>query len=131
MDGVHVRLRGERYAIDVAAVVEIERRADLTPVWGAPPLVLGVRNLRGVVLPVLDLAAALGLPPHPDAGYVVVVQTGAASAGLGVDDVIDVLPVPYSLEPAEQPGLRGQVLVDDELVGVVDVAAVLGMVSGP
>ena len=129
MDAVHVRLHGERYAIDVADVVEVEQREAVTPVWGAPPLVVGVRNLRGVVLPVLDLAGALGLAPLLDAPFVVVVESGAATAGLGVDGVIDVGRVPYDFQPADQPGLRGRAMIDDELVGILDVEAVLGMAA--
>lgn len=129
MDAVHVRLHGERYAIDAASVVEVEQRDAMTPVWGAPPLVAGVRNLRGSVLPVLDLAAALGLPAHPDAPYVVVVRAGAAVAGLGVDGVTDVERLSSGLEPADRPGLCGHALVGDERVGVIDVRAVLDMAA--
>ncbi|UGS34973.1 chemotaxis protein CheW [Capillimicrobium parvum] len=131
MDAVHVRLRGERYAIEVADVVEVEQRDQMTPVWGASPLVVGVRNLRGSVLPIVDLAAALGLPSRPDAAYVVVVASGVATAGLEVDAVIDVEPLPlFDVQPADQAGLRGRAMVDDELVGVIDVEAVLAM-AGP
>lgn len=129
MDAVHVRLHGERYAIDVALVAEVEQRDRVTPVWGAPPLVAGVRNLRGVVMPILDLAAALGLPSRADSPYVVVVKCGAVCAGLGVDDVMDVEAVPAVWQPADGPGLAGRVKIGDELIGVIDVAAVLGMAA--
>jgi purine-binding chemotaxis protein CheW len=129
VDAVHVRLHGERYAIDVANVVEVEQRDTVTPVWGAPPLVTGVRNLRGSVLPVLDLAVALGLPARPDPPYVVVVECGSVCAGLGVDGVMDVEPVPAVLQPADRHGLAGHAMAGDELIGVIDVEAVLGMAT--
>jgi len=129
VDAVHVRLHGERYALDVGDVVEVEQHGPMTPVWGASPLVAGLRNLRGAVLPVIDLAAALGLPSRSDAAYVVVVESGGATAGLGVDDIIDVEPLPADLQPADQAGLRGRALVGEELAGVIDVPAVLGLAA--
>ena len=54
MSGVHVRVRvaGEHYALPVEDVLEVAELRAITPVPGAPPAVLGVRNLRGQVLPV-------------------------------------------------------------------------------
>jgi chemotaxis signal transduction protein len=126
---VYVRLHGERYAIDVVDVIEVDQRDEVTPVWGASPLIVGVRNLRGAVLPVLDLGAALGLPSQADAPYIVVVESGSATAGLGVDDVIDIGPLPWDLQPADQPGLRGRALEGDGLIGVIDVEAILAMAA--
>ncbi len=63
MSGVHVQVRlgKERYAVPVEHVVEVGAIGALTVTPGGSPAILGVRNLRGDVLPVFDLAAALGL----------------------------------------------------------------------
>ena len=59
---VHVRFRvgDENFALPVGQVLEVADLGQLAPVPGAPPAVLGVRNLRGHVLPVIDLAVVLG-----------------------------------------------------------------------
>ena len=62
MSGVHVRLRvgGESYAFGVEHVLEVAELGEIAPVPGAPAGVLGVRNLRGQVLPVFELASVFG-----------------------------------------------------------------------
>lgn len=59
---VAFELAGESYALPIAAVQEIVRVAEITRVPDAPAVVRGVVNLRGRVLPVVDLRARLGLP---------------------------------------------------------------------
>ena len=62
MSGLHVRVRvaDEHYALPVADVLEVAELGEVTPVPGAGAAVLGVRNLRGQVLPVVDLATVFG-----------------------------------------------------------------------
>ncbi len=88
MGGVYVTVRvgEERYAFPVERVVEVGEIGELTPVPGAPAWTLGLRNLRGEVLPVCDLAVALGLPPT-EATLLAVVDDGARRAGLAIDEV--------------------------------------------
>jgi purine-binding chemotaxis protein CheW len=58
-------LAGEEYAIGILRVKEILEYDTLTPVPQTPPSIRGVINLRGRVVPVVDLAAKFGLPPSP------------------------------------------------------------------
>jgi purine-binding chemotaxis protein CheW len=122
------RVRDERYAFPVHAVREVARSLDVTPVPGAPPAVRGVHNLRGEVIPVLDLSTLLGMGGG-DAQGVVVAEQGDRRAGLTVDELLDVTELPEKLEPAEAP-LAGSAVLDGELVGVLDVGAVLDAVGG-
>jgi purine-binding chemotaxis protein CheW len=124
-NGVHVRIGLERYAFDVAQVREIEDRGDITPVPGAPPSVVGVRSLRGTVLPVVELATALGVPGLEPGRYIVVAQDGDLVAGLAVHEIVGVEPLPQELEGADERGLVGRALVDEELVGVLDARRIL------
>ena len=64
---IHVRFRvgDESFALPVGQVLEVAELGSLAPVPGAPPSVLGVRNLRGQVLPVIDLAGVLGTAHAP------------------------------------------------------------------
>lgn len=131
MSATHVRVRagGEHYALPVEDVREIARRGRITPVPGAPPQVLGVWNLRGDVMAAVDLAVALGLAAATaDAaaeGRIVVAERGELRAGLAVEAVVEVGPLPAASEPAESPYLEGAVLVDRTPVGIVDLGAVL------
>jgi purine-binding chemotaxis protein CheW len=126
MSGVQVRIlvAGEHYALPVEQVLEVADLGEISPVPGAPPEILGVRNLRGQVLPVLALGAMLGL----DAGEpsrVVVAESGELRAGLLVDDVLDVEELPPSTEQVESAYVIGACLVEGELIGALDVDAVL------
>jgi purine-binding chemotaxis protein CheW len=129
MNGVHVRVRvgGEDYALPVDAVLEVAELGDVTPVPGSPSEVLGVRNLRGQVIPVVDLATLFGLDGKAGRERVVVAEEGTARVGLAVESVVDVGLVPPPSEPTESPYLTGAALVDGDLVGIVDLK---GLVAG-
>lgn len=122
------RVRDERYAFRVDTVREVARDLEVTPVPGAPPAVRGVHNLRGEVLPVVQLATLLGVGGG-EAQCVVVAEDGGRRAGLAVDELLDVTDLPSGLETAEAP-LVGSAMVDGDLIGVVDVAAILDAVEG-
>jgi purine-binding chemotaxis protein CheW len=130
-DGVHVRVGLERYAFAVAQVREVEERGEVTPVPGSPAAVLGVRSLRGTVLPVIELAVALGLPGVEPGPYLLVAQDGDLVAGLAVHEIIGVEPLPEDLEEVGDSGLVGRALVDEELVGILDARQLLLAVTGP
>jgi purine-binding chemotaxis protein CheW len=123
---VHVTLRvgAESYALPVEHVLEISEFGEVTPVPGAPRFVLGVRNLRGQILPVVDFGEVLGLTRTPDPQRVLVAEVRGRSAGLAIDEVTDVRVIPEVTEEADSDVLIGATLADGELVGVVDVARV-------
>lgn len=132
MSGVHVTLRvgAERYAFPVDNVLEVSELGRLTPVAGAPTGALGLTNLRGSLLPVFDLALVLGLPREGQAARLVVVEDGRIRAGLAVDDVCDVGELPAASQEAASPFLVGAALIDEGLVGLVDVRRLLGWLQG-
>lgn len=121
------QVRAERYAIPVEHLCEVAAAVEPAPVPGAPAAVLGVMNVRGDVLPVVDLGAVLGLAAG-DPGAVAVVEHAGRRAALAVDELVDVLPLTASTTDAEPP-LTGSVLLDGRLTGIVDVAAVLDAVA--
>ncbi|HRO16306.1 MAG TPA: chemotaxis protein CheW, partial [Paracoccus sp. (in: a-proteobacteria)] len=90
---VAFRIGRQEFAIDITTVREIRGWTPETVLPHSPPYVRGVINLRGTVLPILDLAARLGLPPAgPTARHVIMVaQVGAQLIGLLVDAVSDIL----------------------------------------
>jgi chemotaxis signal transduction protein len=92
MDVVHVRVRSARYGLPVAEVREIQERGRITPVPGSPIALAGVRNLRGTMLPVIELASMLELGPGEPGPLLVVGQADGILAGLAVEDVVGVGP---------------------------------------
>jgi chemotaxis signal transduction protein len=124
VEAVHVRVGAGRYAFDVADVREVEERLPVTAVPGAPAAIAGVGNLRGAVLPIIELDAVLG---HGGDGgrFIVVADAGGMVAGLAVDEILGVEELPRELDPDDTPGVRGHALVDGELIGVLDAVAIL------
>jgi chemotaxis signal transduction protein len=124
---MHVELRvgEERYALAVADARTVIPLAGVAPLPGAPAALLGVCALHGQLLPVLDLAALLGVSGAAPR-RVVISASGGVEAGLAVDDVLDVSELPAHAEPAPaEPLLRGRLLRDEGLVGVLDLPALL------
>jgi purine-binding chemotaxis protein CheW len=128
---VHVRFRvgDENFALPVAQVLEVADLGQLAPVPGSPPSVLGVRNLRGQVLPVIDLATVLGTA-RTDGGQKLVITEGSGRrAGLAIDEVTDVAELPGPVQDADSPFLSGSALVHGDLVGIVDIEGVFAAVE--
>src|SRR2546430_625185 len=108
---VRVRVAREHYALPVERVLEVAEPGDIALVPGAPSQIIGVRNLRGQIVPVISLATVLGLP-HEEPGRIVVTELGERRAGLAVESVLDVDTLPDAAEPAESPYLSGAALID-------------------
>ena len=83
---------GHTYAIDVAQVREVVRWQAVTPLPNAPALIEGVIDLRGAVVPVVDLGRALGWPAGPRT-RIAVTEVDGLVMGLAVDAAVEVLAV--------------------------------------
>lgn len=122
---VLTRMGGRPVAVSCEYVVELIPRVDIDRVPDAPPNVLGVINLRGRVVPILDLRAKLSSKsPLPAHQHLVIVRGRADKLiGLAVDEVRDVLTVETSAieHPGEVAGVRspGVVRIEDDLVLVL------------
>ncbi|MGY5810011.1 chemotaxis protein CheW [Rhizobium sp. LEGMi198b] len=88
-------LSDRQFCIRTTSIREIRGWAAATPLPHAPPHLLGVMNLRGSVIPVIDLAAKLGVPSAVDTSRsaIVVVEVGQGVIGLVVDQVSDILSI--------------------------------------
>jgi len=96
-------LASETYGVDVGTVREIIRVPDITRVPNAPDFVRGVMNVRGKLIPVVDLRPRFGMAPVEQTGEsrIVVVDIGSESIGVMVDAVTEVLRIAEdSIEPA-------------------------------
>lgn len=97
------------FAIDIMAVREIRGWSASTPLPHAPHNVMGVVNLRGLILPVIDLGATLGLGPTAvqPSSVVIVVHSDVQQVGLIVDAVCDIITVTEGgLRPLPETGGR-------------------------
>ncbi|MCX8061977.1 MAG: chemotaxis protein CheW [Anaerolineales bacterium] len=95
-------LGGEQFGVEISAVESIVQLLPITHVPQAPPFVRGVTNLRGRVLPVLDLYTRFGLTEQGETKEqrIVVVQCGGIEAGIIVDGVSEVITLdPTQVEP--------------------------------
>lgn len=108
-------LSGETYAVPVSTVREVVNTPTLTPVPHAPPCIEGIMNLRGNVVPVINLGRRLGVEAQGGAaGCTVVVEWENEVVGLLVGEVVAVIPLPdYQSE-----GIRAGSAAEDFVLGV-------------
>ena len=128
-------LAGEVYGVNIEAVREIIRMQAVTYVPDAPHFVEGVINLRGRVIPVVDLRKRFGLTVSEETAdsRVVVVDIGGESTGVIVDAVTEVLRIAEnSIEPAsslvtteDSYYIEGIAKVDDRLLILLDIEQAL------
>ena len=88
------RLGEEYFGVDIAQVQEINRLTEVTKIPQAPDFIEGVINLRGKIIPIIDLRRRFNFPgasEHSKDTRIVVVETGGLTAGLVVDAVTEVL----------------------------------------
>jgi purine-binding chemotaxis protein CheW len=129
------QLGAEFYGVEIARVHEIIRLQTVTRVPRAPVFVEGVINLRGKVIPVVDLRRRFGLPmaDHTRASRIVVVEIGDQVVGVVVDGVSEVLRVNgATVEPPspvvagiDSEYIHGIAKLDDRLVILLDLDRVL------
>lgn len=132
---VTFRLGDEIYGIDVLKVQEVLRITEISPVPGAPDYVLGIINLRGNVVTVIDGRNRFNLPQKEsdDASRIIVVDAFDKIVGLLVDNVSEVAYVPDSqIELAPNVGaddsnkfVSGVFNRDGELLIMVDLAKLI------
>jgi len=128
-------LDNEKYGIKVMQVQEVLRMTEIAPVPGAPHYVLGIINLRGNVVTVVDSRKRFGLPPQDsdDATRIVIIEAGEQVIGILVDSVAEVVDLRADdIEMAPNVGtdesskyIQGVSSQSDELLILVDVNKLL------
>lgn len=90
------RLEGGEYALHIRDVIEVLSMVALAPMPQAQPWLAGMLNLRGRVMPVIDLRRRLGLAPRPYSldTPIIVVRQANRPVGLIVDEAVEVLTLP-------------------------------------
>lgn len=124
---------GQVFGLDIMAIREIRAWSPTTRLPRVPHYVAGVVNLRGTVLPVIDLAARLGWEPtEPTPRHAIIVtQLGSQACGLIVESVSDIVtisgdslqPPPATTNDAIITFLEGLAAIEDRMVMVLNLAA--------
>ncbi|PKM44180.1 MAG: chemotaxis protein CheW [Gammaproteobacteria bacterium HGW-Gammaproteobacteria-1] len=132
---VTFRLDAEKYGIDVMRVREVLRNTEIAPVPGTPDFVLGIINLRGNVVTVIDTRKRFGMPPKAidEASRIVILEAGDEVVGMMVDSVAEVVDLrASSIETAPNVGndesakfIQGVSNRDDGLLILVDLNKLL------
>ncbi|MFT3722239.1 MAG: chemotaxis protein CheW [Hyphomonadaceae bacterium] len=132
---ISFRIAEQEFCVDIMAVREIRGWTQATPLPQAPSYVRGVINLRGAVLPIVDLSARLGLgATAPDVrNVIIVVRIGTRLVGLLVDAVSEVLtataemiqPTPDVSCDAVKMFIRGILALDGRMVSWITLDKIL------
>lgn len=134
---VSFKIGSEEFGVDILKVQEINRMVEITKVPQAPHYVEGVINLRGKVIPIVDLRKRfnLELKEYDKNTRIVVVDIGGNIMGLVVDSVSEVLRLPSStIEPAPEivtginsEYIKGVAKLEDRLLIFLDLSKVIDM----
>jgi purine-binding chemotaxis protein CheW len=133
---------GDQYGVDIMAVREIKGWSEITHLPKQPEYMRGVLNLRGAMVPIIDLRCRFGqgttetTPLH----VVIVVQLGPRMVGLLADRVLDIISfedsqvqaVPRISAASRTDFLSGLVMVDGAMVALIDISNLLsGITKAP
>lgn len=88
---------GEEFALEIAGVVEILQRQQVMHVPNMPDFLVGMIEIRGRVVPVMDLRRRFRIPPGPRSkDRIIIIRRGRERLGLLVDDVQEIVSVPHT-----------------------------------
>lgn len=124
------RVGEQEFCVNIMSVREIRGWTPAIPVPRSPPWVMGVINLRGQVLPIVDLARRLGMKPAvpSERHVIIVIQARSRVIGILVDAVSDILtisgdniqPVPEISSDLERQYARGILAIDKRMVCLIE-----------
>jgi purine-binding chemotaxis protein CheW len=131
MEFLAFRLGQEEYGIDILKVQEIRGYDSVTKIANAPDFIKGVVNLRGIIVPIVDMRIKfnLGAPTYDQFTVVIVLNIANRVVGMVVDSVSDVISlIPGQIKPAPEMGsamdtdyLTGLGTLDERMVILVDI----------
>jgi purine-binding chemotaxis protein CheW len=127
----------DQYGVDIMAVREIKGWADITHLPKQPEYVRGVLNLRGAIVPIVDLRCRFGegLTETTPLHIVIIVQIGGRQIGLIGDRVLDIVsveanqiqPVPRTAQGETTDFLSGLVSIDNTMIALIDLPNLLSV----
>ena len=133
------RIGSQEFCVDIMSVREIRGWTPATPLPRSPGYMKGVINLRGTVLPIIDLGARFGLETsEPTARHVIMVaHIGSRMVGLLVDAVSDILqmsdaavqPTPDVASDRVKTFVKGIFSIDGRMISLIDLEHILPQVE--
>ncbi|MBK7455162.1 MAG: chemotaxis protein CheW [Anaerolineales bacterium] len=130
-------LANEFYGINISVVESIIKMQSITQLPQSPAYVKGVTNLRGSVLPVIDLRSRFALEPKEDTRQtrIIIVTMGTIKVGVTVDGVSEVLrvsdeliePLPPMVNSVNSVFLKGIVRLENRLIILLELGKVLDL----
>lgn len=128
-------LKSQSYGVPVSAVREINQLSDIVQIPKTPSFVMGVMNLRGKVIPIVDLRMKFGMDktPHTKSTCIIVIETPLGQVGAVVDAVSEVIeltneqigPAPVMGEENELSFVKGMGKLNDSIIVLVDIVNAL------
>jgi purine-binding chemotaxis protein CheW len=135
VESISFSIGDEQYGVDIMAVREIKGWSEITHLPKQPDYVRGVLNLRGVMVPIIDLRCRFGQGKTEATALhvVIIVQVEARLIGLLADRVLDILsfeasqvqPVPQIARSSRIDFLSGLVTIDGTMIALVDLPNLL------
>lgn len=132
---ISFRIGEQEFCVDISRVVEIRGWTPATPLPQTAAFVRGVINLRGTIMPVLDLAARLGLgaADPTDRHVIIVVDIAARKVGLVVDAVCETLtirddevqPTPDLGDEGDRRAIIGFIPLEDRMITLLDLEPIV------
>ena len=132
---ISFRIGAQEFCVDIMAIREIRGWTPATALPQSPSFVKGVINLRGAVLPIVDLASRLGFESTEasDRNVIIVAQIGEQVVGLLVDAVSDILtvtddviqPTPDVASETAKSFIRGLIAMDGRMISLIGLERVL------
>ncbi|ADD68198.1 CheW protein [Denitrovibrio acetiphilus DSM 12809] len=133
---VNLLLNDEKYGIDIMDIKEILRMLDITKVPKAPSFVEGIINIRGKVIPIVDLRKKMGIPANEftNSSRIIVVNLNGKQVGFIVDQVEEVLRVdgdlvdkaPAASTSVDNRYIKGVARLQTGMVIILDVHEIFG-----
>lgn len=126
---VFFNLASERYALGIEKIQEILKPKDITEIPRTADYLCGIVNLRGRIVPVVDLRMRMGMPKKAitKSSRIIIVRHGEEPIGMLVDEVLSVHPIPEG-KIESPPQSVGEQLEQGFLLGVVNMDGVVVIV---
>src|SRR5215475_175808 len=125
----------DQYGVDIMAVREIKGWSQITALPRQPDYMRGVLNLRGIMVPIIDLRCRFGqgMTEATALHVVIVVQIGSSHVGLLADRVLDIVgcdasqvqPVPRVAQESRADFLSGLVMIESGMIALIDLSHIL------
>jgi purine-binding chemotaxis protein CheW len=139
LEALTFTLGEEEYGIDIQKVQEIRTYENVTRIAGAPDFIKGIVNLRGIIVPVLDMRIkfSLSAPTYDELTVMIILSIAGKVIGMVVDGVSDVITLgPEQIRPAPSMGtaldtdyLIGLGTLDDRMLILIDIDRLMSSVE--